>query len=269
MSTPPAPTPATDVTRANALLAEVAAAPTIVNVARAAQKLPMLREALGKLSLRVACLSSFTFDPLKPYLELQALRANIAADAYVGPYGQCEQELVNPASGLGVFQPDVVIVAVHLQDVCPAIYQTFNALVGDAAARMVDDWLARLRSALLSFRERWAAHVLIQSYDLPACPALSLADRTAENSQSAIIGRANHGLDELAASMKNVRVMDYDALVAAHGRLHWQDARTAFFARIPVAPANYWALAGRLLGRRGPLERYGRPELFTNMESQL
>ncbi len=238
---------------ANAYLAEVDAQPTLLKIARAAVKLPELRSALARVDLRLACLSSCTFDPIKSALELQGLRAGFGLDVYVGPFGQFEQELIDAASGLSRFAPEAVILAIRLQDVCPALYEAFNGLTSSQAVELVDDWIARLRSALQSFRQRSSAHVLIQNYEQPPVLSLGPADGQSDPSQAATIARANQRLAELAASLANVRVLDYDALVARHGRLNWQDARTALYGRIAVSPQNYWPVAGFYVRHLRPL----------------
>jgi FkbH-like protein len=254
---------------ANAVLAEVAADPSLVNIARATRELKASRAALARVSLRLGCVSSFTFEPLQPALELQGLRAGIGMDIYTGPFGQFEQELIDPSSGLAAFEPDVVLLAVRLQDVCPALYEAFNSLRGDDATRLLEEWIGRLRAALSSFRGRSAAHVLVQNYDMPASPALGIADRHADVSQRVVIDGANQALSELAGSFENVHVMDYDSLVAGHGRLTWADARTAYYARIPVAPAHYWALAGFYVRHLRPLYGLSAKVLVLDADNTL
>ncbi len=279
--------------KANAILAEVDAQPTIVNVAKASRKLAALSDTLAKVSLRIGCLSSFTFDPLKPFLELQGLRAGMAIEAYVAPYGQIEQQLIDASSDLAAFRPDVVLLAVRLQDVCPALYEAFNALTADAATQseparpragssvseparpragssaLVDDWITRLRSALLTFRQHLTARVLIQNYDMPAFPAAGIADPRSPVSQCATITRANEALTELAGSIENAHVMDYEGLVSRHGRRDWQDPRTALFARIPIAPEHYWHLAGFYVRHIRPLYGLSKKVLVLDADNTL
>jgi FkbH-like protein len=255
--------------QAQALLAELDAHPTLIKMAAASQQFDLLRTAVERVALRVGCVSSFTFEPIAPALRLQALRASLGCDVYVGPFGQFEQELINPSSGLAAFNADVVFVAVRLQDVCPAIYEAFNSLTAEAATALVDGWIARLQAALTTFRQRSKAHVLIQNYDRPPTPALGLAEQSATLSQGAVIRHANAALADLAAALDNVRVMDYDALVARHGRLHWQDPRTALYARIPVAPANYWPLAGFYVRHLRPLYGLSKKVLVLDADNTL
>jgi FkbH-like protein len=258
-----------DSSRLAALLAEVDAAPTIVNISRARRAVGNRAVEFAAVRLRLACLSSFTFEPLRDALLLQALRAGVAIEPYVAPIGQFDQELIQPDSGLARFAPDAVIIAITLPDVCPALYEEFGSLAPKTAHALVDDWMARLRSALRAFRQRHAARLFIQNYETPAWLALGLADRGAAVSQAAIIRRANEMLEALATEVSNAYVMNYDGLVAQEGRRRWADPRMALYARIPLAPANYWRLAGFYVRHLRPLLGLSRKVLVLDADNTL
>ena len=269
MASPTSTTEALDSRRANALLDQVHRQPTIANIALAARALGPHRSAFATVPLRLACLSSFTFEPLKSALELQGLRAGFAFDVHIGPYGQFDRELIDPSSGTAAFKPDVVLLAVRLNDVCPAVYDGFNALASGEAQRLVEDWTARMQSALTTFRSHSTATVLVQNYELPAWPALGIADAGAPLSQSALIEKANAALREIASSMENVYVMDYDAHVARHGRARWADRRMSLYARIPVAAEHYWSLAGFYVQHLRPLYGLSKKVLVLDADNTL
>lgn len=269
MSDSPAGNPPLTAASATVLLAEVAANPTIVKTAQANRRFTELRALLQKAAVRVGCLSSFTFDPLKPLLELQGLRAGLGFDVYVGPFGQFEQELIDPGSALTAFKPEVVVLALRLQEICPAVHEAFNSLDAAQARSLVDEWHDRLGIALKSFRAHSKAYVLMQNYDLPAAPSLGIADRGAALSQAATIRRANDELGALAASIPNVYVMDYDALTAAYGRQDWTDRRLALFARLPIAARHHWPLAGFYVRHIRPLYGLTKKVLVLDADNTL
>lgn len=255
--------------QAAALLAEVDAHPTIVNISNAARALGGRAGQIASVRLRLACLSSFTFEPLKAALVLQGLRAGFAIEPFVAPFGQFDRELIDPASSLTAFNPDAVLVAIRLPDVAAALFDSFTSLSSVQAEAIIHDWLARLRSALLTFRQRSQAQLLIQNYDLPAYPALGIADRSAPNSQTALIRRANDALATMAAEIPNAYLMDYDALVAQEGRRNWADPRMVLHARILVAPANYWRLAGFYVRHLRPLYGLTKKVLVLDADNTL
>ena len=90
-----------DAAAAAALLAEVDADPTIAAMTSAARRLRPARSSLAPVGVRLGCLSSFTFEPGVPALELQGLWSGMDIETYVAPFGQYEQELIDTSSGLG------------------------------------------------------------------------------------------------------------------------------------------------------------------------
>ncbi len=263
------PTRKLDFAEAAALLDSVDVAPTIVNIARAAGDLAEHDPSLVQARARLACLASFTFEPLVSAMTLQGLRARLGIEPYVAPFGQFDRELIDATSGLSAFNPDAVLLAIRLQDVCPALYESFNSLAPADAARLVEDWIGRLRSAVSTFRSRCPAAILIQNYNQPETPALGIADRLSPASQCELVSRVNADLAKLAESVENVRVMDYDGLVARHGRRSWEDRRMALYARIPVAPANYWRLAGFYVRHLRPLFGLSKKVLVLDADNTL
>lgn len=257
-----------DAATAAAHLAEVNAVPSIANMARVARLLGPHRKELAVLSRRIGCISSFTFEPLRAALELQALRAGADVETYVAPYGQFDRELIDPVSGLAAYQADIVLVAIRLQDVCPAIYESFNSLSAESARGLVDSWMERFSTAIAAFRQRSSAYILVQDYDLPIAPALGIAEQPA-NGQIALIALANAELRKLAAAHSNVYVMNYDALVARHGREGWTDRRMALYARIPIAPAHYWNVAGFYVRHMRPLLGLSKKVLVLDADNTL
>lgn len=251
------------------VLDALAAQPGIVRINQAARQIDELRALLGRVPLRIACLASFTFDPLKAAMELQGVRAGFAMESYIGPYGRFEQELIDPQSGLAAFAPHAILLAVRLADTCPAVYEEFNSLSPSDSTRLVDEWFARLTAAVGSFRRRSNSPILIQNYELPVAPALGIADLAASHSQSAVIRAANQRLQSLAKEIGNAYVLDYDGLVARIGRETWSDARTRLFARIPVASQHYWRLAGFYVQHLRPLYGLSKKVLALDADHTL
>ena len=71
--------------------------------------------------VRIAILSSYVLDPLVPFLDVECRRAGLTPAFYVAPFNQYTQEILNPSSGLYSFGPEIVFVALDLEDLFPAV----------------------------------------------------------------------------------------------------------------------------------------------------
>jgi FkbH-like protein len=120
---------------------------TVQYVQRARAKLPMP----GGRSVRAALLSSFTVDPLVAYLDLECRELGLVPEIYLAPFNSWAQELIGDGSALRHFDPEIVFLAVSIDDLVPGLVGSLTAQKlqegGDLAlervltlARQFSDW---------------------------------------------------------------------------------------------------------------------------------
>jgi FkbH-like protein len=200
-------------------------------VARAEQ----LRDQLSLLPYRLAILRSFTVEPVVPLLRASAFFFGIDLTVQVGDFNAYAQEILDRDSSLYRFSPDAVVWAVRTADIASDLWQDFAHLspddVGAASVRVSDS----LKQWVRAFRERSKAALIVHNLEQPARPSLGLLDAQSDGSQSVKVQHINQELRKIAAQHHGVYVLDYDALVARHGRLRWHDERKWLTVRMPVA----------------------------------
>lgn len=194
-----------------------------------------LRDRLNLQPCRWALLRSFTVEPLVPFLEAGACAAGIALDIHLGEFNAWAQEMLDPESALYRFQPHIAVLAVQARDLAP----------GDA--------LERLSAAIAAFRRHSQAALVVHTLELPAVPAAGLLDAQRPDGETEAIRRINRGLVDLAGQHRGVYLLDYDALVARHGRDHWGDERKWLTVRLPIASTHLPHMAAEWLRFLHPL----------------
>lgn len=199
---------------------------------------------LGLLQQRWAILRSFTVEPLVPILKAGAYAGGIALETHLGEFNAYPQEILDPASALYRFRPDAAILAVQTRDVAPDLWR------GEPAA---DDVLSRFADWVGTFRRYSKAALIVHSLEVPAVPCAGILDAQREDNPAEAVQRINRGLRALAGEHRGVYILDYDALVARHGRQTWGDARKWLTVRLPVASANLPHLAAEWLRFLHPL----------------
>lgn len=199
---------------------------------------------LGFLPQRWAILRSFTVEPLLPLLKAGAYACGVALEIHLGEFNAYAQEILDPESALYRFQPDTVVLAVQTRDVAPYLWR------GDLAA---DDVLARFGDWIVSFRKHSQAVLIVHSLEVPATSSAGILDAQKEDNAAEAIRCINRGLRALAGRHRGIYILDYDALVARHGRDKWGDARKWLTVRLPVASPNLPHLAAEWLRFLHPL----------------
>lgn len=209
-----------------------------------ASRFDRIAGSLGLLKQRWAILRSFTVEPVVPVLKAGAYTAGIALETHLGEFNAYAQEILDPKSTLYRFNPDAAVLAVLTRDVAPGLWR------GESAP---DDVLARFGVWVDTFRQHSKAALIVHSLEVPPVPCAGILDAQREDNAAEVIQRINRGLRALAAQHPGVYILDYDALVARHGRESWGDARKWLTVRLPVASANLPYLAAEWLRFLHPL----------------
>ncbi|MGH9468909.1 MAG: HAD-IIIC family phosphatase [Terriglobia bacterium] len=196
-------------------------------------------EALrGRLALkpyRLAILRSFTVEPIVPFVRAGAFTYGIDLSVHRGDFNAYTQEILDPKSAIYAFQPDAVFLAVATCDIAPDLWSDYARLSPDAAANAATRVIQNFADCIGAFRQHSNASLVIHTLEQPAFAARGIIDAQAQRGQARLIESINNELRCLAAKEKGVYVLDYDALVAHHGRQAWRDERKWLTARLPVA----------------------------------
>ncbi len=217
----------------------------------AARLFAPLRPAAGavKRTAKVAFLGSYTTTYLARLVRLVAASRGIELEMLETGYAQYERELLDPASSLHAFAPDIVVLAV------------------DARATTLPDWSDQPATDVDAEVERWralwsragalGATVVQHSFVVPADAAIAHLDATLPGSRVRMLARCNeHLADGLPA---NVRIVDCERLASAFGKQAWFDPlwwdRAKLGVSLPATPAlarhTVAVVAGHLgLGRK-------------------
>jgi len=201
----------------------------------------------GLKKLRVALLSSFSIEFLRPHLILQAFLSGIQVDIYVAGFDQFQQEIRNPGSNLYSFAPDVVILAVEGEAWLPEIYSDGPAYAMTGFDEVIRNFANELRNLVAAFRRHSTATLLINNLVVPAQRQLGVLDAQSEFGQRAGVAQANDQLAEVARASAGVFAFDYERVVSYHGAAHWYDQRMSFYASAPVSMSMLPKLASEYL----------------------
>lgn len=173
-------------------------------------------------SLRIAILSSFTLELVEPALRVREFYAGRNLSFRNFAYDQWAMELSSTGE-LDKFQPDVVFMILHLEDVVPLLAR--EHLV--ASEIDLDEEEARLlgliRNCLDSFRIRQSVPVILSTFIAQERGVERFFDRRAQVSKIRRISRINDQISKIACEVPNVYVFDYAEAVSDFGRSSWFD----------------------------------------------
>jgi FkbH-like protein len=200
--------------------------------------------------LRVAILSTFTTDPLVPYLGIALTQAGLTPDICVGPYGQIIQECVNPSSGTASHRPDFVIVWPRLEDLWAGKPLPLSDAI-DVYIHDLDDVATSAQASL-----QWGATLVFVLPAVPEVRPLGVGDAGNGRGVFAAAAAAREAARARLAGNPGVLVADAEEAVRSLGSMNALDWRRAVMARIPYQEATF-AMVGERIARLIQLSRQG------------
>jgi len=174
-----------------------------------------MKSHLPLVPARIALLRSMTVEPLVPILRSAALVEGIDAAVHVGQFNSYAQEILDPASALYSFEPNIVILAVQTRDIAPEIWEAYADLSEAEAQAAVDRVLQAFGVWVRTFRERSNASLVIHNLEKPVA-SQGVLETQRKIGQLAAIDQINAGLRAVCSEHRGVHLLDYDALVAQH-----------------------------------------------------
>jgi FkbH-like protein len=183
---------------------------------------------------KIGILRSFTVEPLVPLLRAGGAVGGFDLAVHLGEFNAYAQEILDPGSRLYGFQPNLVILAVQTQDIAPGLWREYADLSPADADRAADRVVEEFSNWLQTLRSRTSATIVVHTLEVPAWPSQGVLDAQVESSQVSAIRRINSRLADLARNLVGVHVLDWDGLLARHGRLNWHDARRWLTVRMPI-----------------------------------
>jgi FkbH-like protein len=199
--------------------------------------------ALSLQRHRLAILRSFTVEPALPVLRAEALVAGLDLAVHAGDFNAYVQEIVDPGSALYRFEPETAILAVESRDAAPRLWGEWADLSAGEAREEMGAVAERFQSWIAAFRRHSQASLIVHSLAGPGALARGILDTQSESSQAGAFQEINRELRKTARGYRGVYVLDYDALIARHGRLGWRDERKWLTVRMAFAAAHVTSLA--------------------------
>jgi FkbH-like protein len=180
----------------------------------------------ARRAVRLALTGSFTTTQLAQALTLAARQVGIAVETYESPYGQYEQEIINPRSPLYEFHPDVVLLAVHERDLRLAQYsEAYEEEIRTEVSRWTRLWEAVSKHS--------KARLIQYNFALPIESLMGHLGARLPGSRYTMTRAVNARIGECAGNA--VSIVDCEYLSALYGKQRWCDPRYWHMAKQAVA----------------------------------
>jgi FkbH-like protein len=185
-------------------------------------------------TLKLAILGSSTTDHLLPAIRVAALRRGLQLKLYNAPYRQYRQEILRTDSDLYQFAPEVVLLALHPQDMEMSLHlQTPLSQVRAQIAQRLQDW----QQLWQTLQNRCQATVIHQTLLNSDTTLLGHYDALVPASPANLVQRLNQELRDSAAEHQ-VLILDLEQLAATVGKETWCNPSLWHHSKQDISPSH-------------------------------
>jgi FkbH-like protein len=177
-------------------------------------------------SVRVALTGSATTTQLAQMFKLAARRVGVGLEIYESPYGQYEQEIINPHSLLYGFAPDVLVLAVHERDLRLPQYS-------DSPERDIEAEAGRWEKLWEMVGQHAHTRLIQCNFALPSEAPMGHLGARLPGSRYMMTQAVNARIGERARN--GVSILDCERLSSLFGKLRWFDPRYWHLGKQAVA----------------------------------
>jgi FkbH-like protein len=203
--------------------------------------------AKPQVSIKAAIVGSFTIEPLVDYAVVEAASRSIELQTYIAPYGQFNQELLNPQSELYLAKPQI----------------TFLLL--EAESDVIDEQASHLHDLVDAFLKNSTGILVINTF--PAC--LSWLLQVLPDHRRILIEKINAEIIERYQNHPRIQVLDLDGLVAYAGFQNALSPQMMSMARIPFSEMFLKLLARRIVSHVAATQGLSRKCLVLDCDNTL
>ena len=191
------------------------------------------QEAVSGFSkVRLAVLASSTIDQLLPSIRVAGLRRRLLIDVYAGTYGLHRQEVLDSASALHRYAPQILLFSITARE---AIAGVPLAAAPEDADDAIERFVEELRVLWRRAREALKATVIQQTFLDVTDPVFGSYDRLAAAAPSRLVTRLND-LVSRAAGSEGVLLLDVASASQRDGIGAWFDTGRWMQAKMEIAP---------------------------------
>jgi len=227
------------------------------------------RGKLGEMRgrpVRIALLSSYVLDPLIPFLDVECRRAGLAPAFYVAPFNQYTQEVLDPGSGLYGFGPEIVFVALDLEDLAPAVRRAPSV---DELARSGDEIRSSLTALVRELHARCNALIVVHELALTGRSSHGILDNRRGDGLSRWTEDLNRDLAEELGSQAHTFLLPLRQVLSRVGTERGQSRKLRYMARMRHGDAALRELARYSMRYVKPLKGLTRKCVVVDLDGTL
>lgn len=217
--------------------------------------------------IRIAILSSYTIDGLVPHVDLAVRALGIRPVIYVAPFNSWTRDIVDDASGLRRFDPEIAFLAVAIDDLVPELMSHLSpvelAAAGDAACE-------RVISVATAFARRYpGVPLVVHGFHSAFAGPLGVLDGHMHPARTQWIAGLNGTLADRLRSLPTVYILDVAGAATAAGVAFTDNPKLRHLAAMRIPPQALAPVADAYARYIAPLRGRSKKCVVLDLDNTL
>ena len=205
-------------------------------------------------------------DPLVPFLDVECRRAGLTPAFYVAPFNQYTQDVLNSSSGLHAFGPEIVFVALDLEDLFPGIRRVPGV---DELARSRAEIRATISELVRELSARSTALIVVHELTFTSPSPHGILDNQRSDGLSRWIEDVNRDLAEDLGAQAHAFLLPLRQVLGRAGGAREQSRKLYYMARMRHGDGPLRELARYSMRYVKPLKGLTRKCVVVDLDGTL
>ena len=193
--------------------------------------------------LKLAFLRNITLEPIQPYLSFGFGQLGYNVNYYFSLYDNALQLTNDENSDIYQFFPEITIIAMDLQTLCPDLWWRFCELDQKDIIKNSNYIINYISQIIISIRSvDKKMIILLHNFPVPTHPSYGIYDSQSSFGQVKTIRKLNTELSDLIQQWSDVYLIDLDLIQSKLGAENLYDLRYWHIGRAPYTKELYIAL---------------------------
>ena len=239
--------------------------PSLATLSFAYKERMSLPSATGQ-PVRIALLSSYVLDQLIPYLDFECRKVSLVPEFYLAPYNQYTQMVLNPTSAFYQFKPEIVFLALAIEDLFPEItgYPSVDNL--DKAGKEIRE---RVLMLVRELHRRCSALIVVHGFALMHHSPHGILDDKSPNGLAGWIEGLNRSLANDLRSQERAYLLPLNEILGWAGKERSNNPKMWYMAKMRLGGAAFPKIANYSMRYLKPLKGLTRKCIVLDLDETL
>lgn len=185
--------------------------------------------------IRIALLGSFTLNGIDETLQAKCADLKVGCITFVSGYNQYSQEILNPASELYIFSPEISFLIIDSRSILGKLFYSPYSIPEIERKAFIEKRISEIANLIKSYVDNSKSKLIITNLLIPTHSPYGLYETKMSYGLQDMINDFNTQLMKLVRVQESVYVYDFNGFVTKYGEKSVFDFRQFLFGDIKIS----------------------------------